>query len=140
MVSNGRYIYLALLNTMSIMKQFLILIAFAIFNINAKAQTNNTQGAIISLKVTNTKGHLLLTWQMSNGEKAASFEIQSSADGGLTYRTIGYVWGADPKEEEASYAFKHNNSTRFVAKQQFRILDQHNATLAITSEAPGIDK
>jgi hypothetical protein len=122
------------------MKHFLILFAFVVCNINANAQTNNSEGTISSLKVTNTKEQLLVTWQMANGDKSASFEIQSSADGGLTYRTIGYVWGADPKEEQARYAFKQNNPARFDAKQQFRVLDQHNASLAIASEASGIDK
>jgi len=81
------------------MKQFLILIAFAIININAKAQSNISEGSVKSLKVTNAKGQLKITWELVNGDKSASFEIQASVDGGLTFRSIGYVWGADPKGE-----------------------------------------
>jgi hypothetical protein len=77
---------------------------------------------------------------MSNGDKTASFEIQSSSDGGLNYRTIGYVWGADPKEAQANYVFKQTNSTRFVGKLQYRVLDQYNTATAVASELTGIVK
>jgi hypothetical protein len=121
------------------MKQFLILIAFAIINVNAKAQSNNEVASIQQLKVTIENGSLLMNWQSASVSNEANFEIQASVDG-VNFSTIGYVLGADPKGVKGGYAFKQQMNKMKPGLQQFRVLQQINADTAIASEATGITK
>lgn len=121
------------------MKQFLILIAFVIFNINANAQSNNEVAFIEQLKVAITDGQLFMSWQSANANNEATFEIQASVDG-VKFSTIGYVWGADPKGVKGGYAFKQQTNKMKPGMQYFRVLQQVTANTAVASEATGITK
>lgn len=121
------------------MKQFLILIAFAIINLNATAQSNNQVASIQQLKVTIENAQLLINWQSASNNNDANFEIQASVDG-KTFTTIGYVMGSNPKGLKGSYAFKQNISKMKAGYQQFRVLQQLTTDTALASEATGISK
>lgn len=121
------------------MKQFLILITFAIININAKAQSNNEAAFVQQLKVTNNNGQLFMSWQSANGNNEAAFEIQASEDG-VKFSTIGYVLGADPKGVRGGYAFKQQTNKMKPGMQYFRVLQQVTANSAMASEVTGITK
>ena len=121
------------------MKHFFILIAYAIININAKAQLNNEVLFIQHFKVTNVNGQLLMSWQSANSNNEATFEIQASEDG-VKFSTIGYVLGADPKGVRGGYAFKQQINKMKPGMRYFRVLQQVNANTAMSSEATGISK
>jgi hypothetical protein len=121
------------------MKQFLILTAFAFFNINANAQSNNEVAFIQQLKVAINKGQLFMSWQSANANNEAAFEIQASEDG-VKFSTIGYVLGADPKGVRGGYAFKQQTNKMKPGMHYFRVLQQVTANTAMTSEAIGISK
>lgn len=121
------------------MKQFLILIAFAIINVNAKAQSNNEVASIQQLKVTIQNGQLLMNWQSANEINDDNFEIQASLDG-KTFTTIGYVMGSNPKGAKGTYTFKQTISKMKAGFQQFRVLQQLTTETALASEAIGITK
>ena len=121
------------------MKQFLILIAFAIININAKAQSNNQVASIHQLKATIEKGQLYMSWQSAGTNNNADFEVQASDDG-INYSTIGYVLGGNPKGMRGGYAFKQQLTKMKPGMQHFRVLQQLTAETAVASEATGISK
>lgn len=124
---------------MSIMKQFLILIAFVNFTINANAQSINEVVSVQQLKVAINNGQLFMSWQSANANNEAQFEIQASDDG-VKFSTIGYVWGADPKGVRGGYAFKQQTNKMKPGMQYFRVLQQVTANTAMASEATGITK
>ena len=121
------------------MKHVLILIAYAIFNVNANAQSNNEVPSIQQLKVSINNGQMLMSWQSANANNETTFEIQASADG-VKFSTIGYVLGADPKGVRGGYAFKQQTNKIKPGMQYFRVLQQVTANTAMASEATGITK
>ncbi len=121
------------------MKQFLILIAFVIFNNNANAQSNNEVASVQQLKVAINNGQMLMSWQSANANNEATFEIQASEDG-VKFSTIGYVLGADPIGVRGGYAFKQQTNKIKPGMQYFRVLQQVSANTAMASEATGITK
>ena len=121
------------------MKQFLILIAFAIINVNAKAQSSTEVANIHHLKVTKDKGQLNINWQTANVLEEVNFEVQASVDG-VTFTTIGYVLGANPAGVKGQYDFKQSINQLKPGLQQFRVLQQLTADTAVASEATRISK
>ncbi|MEX1203113.1 MAG: hypothetical protein WEA59_07715 [Ferruginibacter sp.] len=69
---------------------FLILIAYAFFNINAKAQTINLVAANYHLKANIEKGQLYMSWHTAGTNMDTNFGVQASNDA-VHYSTIGYL-------------------------------------------------
>lgn len=103
------------------MKQFIYLLAFAFLNVPVYSQASQTPVEIKNLKVSATAKQVLFSWSATVSDADANFEVQVS-ENGKEFKTIGLVWGTDPKGARGSYSFKADAAKLKAGETFFRVI------------------
>ncbi len=106
------------------------------FNSFAQPSTSTSQDntlGYVSLQPALKGGNLFLEWPVNHIDNSATWEIQGSTDG-KTFKTIGYVWGA---ENEATDNCKFKQSINKLAAKftYYRVKKEVAVTEVITANS-----
>ena len=96
----------------------LLSIAFS----NSYAQTGNPSNSVNNLKVSVQNNNLMVNWMVNDTNTSNYCEVQASNDG-KTFTTIGLVMGADPKQNNNSFAFKQGIKNIKAGQVFYRVLN-----------------
>lgn len=89
---------------------------------NSFSQENNSGNiAISNLKATVENNRLVINWNVADEIASNYCEVQVSKDG-KNFSTIGIVLGADPKQNNNSFAFKQNLAKMKAGHIYYRVL------------------
>ena len=89
---------------------------------SAFSQTNLLGNpAISNLTATVVNNHIVINWNVTDELASNYCEVQASKDG-KNFSTIGIVLGADPKQNNNSFAFKQNLSKMKAGHVYYRVL------------------
>lgn len=76
---------------------------------------------ISNLKATVVNNNIVINWNVTDAIVSNYCEVQASKDG-VNFSTIGYVLGADPKQDNNGFAFKQSLSKIKAGQVYFRVL------------------
>ena len=89
--------------------------------------------AVSNLKASVENDHIIINWNTTDQAGSNYCQVQASTDG-KTFKTIGLVLGADPKQSNNSFIFKQDLRKRKSGRQLFyRILAIDNNDRAYAS-------
>jgi hypothetical protein len=106
-----------------------LLIFFFLISAGAQAQSNNAgKIQIDNFRVSEIQNKINIGWSTNSGQATNYFEVQKSVDG-KNFRTIAYVFGADPAKPgcECFGCFDKKDSKRQISyyRLKHRDLDGH---------------
>ncbi len=109
-------------------------IIFTLTFTNSFSTNNNASlSPVTNLKANIENNNLVIKWNVTPEAAINYCEVQASEDG-KTFTTIGYVMGADPKQNNNLFTFKQNLSKLKSGKVFYRILNITADEKAIASE------
>lgn len=88
---------------------------------------------VINLKANVENNQLVINWNITEDSSINYCEVQGSEDG-KTFKTIGYVMGADPKKSNNSFTFKQDLKKIKPGKIYYRVLNIAADNMATASE------
>lgn len=104
------------------LRNIIVVLLLSVAFSNAFSQTDQPGTASISnLNATIKNNNILINWNVTDALAANICEVQASKDG-KNFSTIGIVMGADPKQNNNSFAFKQNLSKMKAGQVYYRVL------------------
>lgn len=88
--------------------------------------------SITNLTAAVVNHNIVINWNVTDDLAANYCEVQASRDG-KNFSTVGIVLGADPKQNNNSFAFKQNLSKMKPGNVYYRVLSIVNGEKAVAS-------
>ena len=121
------------------MKKILYTIVFLLVTaVAANAQSQKTDMLFNNLHAKIDNNNLLIQWNATEADEAATWQVQGSTDG-KEFITIGFVMGADPKVAN-SYKYKQGLAKVKPGLKYYRVLQVASNDIAIASNTISVAK
>ena len=104
------------------LRNIICALLFSVSLSSAFSQTSLTGNpAISNLTATVVNNNIVINWNVTDELASNYCEVQASKDG-KNFSTIGIVLGADPKQNNNSFAFKQNLKKMKAGQVYYRVL------------------
>lgn len=116
------------------LRQVIAVIILSVSFTSTFAQENSTGNSTINnLKATVVNNNVVINWNMTEIGSSEFCQVQASTDG-KNFTTIGFVLGADPKQNNNSFAFKQNLAKMKSGNKYYRVVTVGSNAVSVTSE------
>ncbi len=106
----------------TILRNTIVVLLLSVAFSNTFAQTVQPGTSDISnLNATIKNNNILINWNVTDAIASNICEVQASKDG-KNFSTIGIVMGADPKQNNNSFAFKQDITKMKAGQVYYRVL------------------